>query len=777
MTSGAIKMVRVPTEEQRQVIESDANRFLVSASAGAGKTFVLVERYLWMIEHLGFEPNQILTITFTKKAAAEMKRRIVERLRGLEFYDRAQVADTGPIQTIHSFCERLLRENSLAAGIDPDFEIMDDGERARLEGQAIASALASVPKEHPDAETLIRYLAGQREYGGSSPYSRIENAVAKVLSGLRGTHTKLADLQEMATVSGVRESLHSHLIGSLPEQVVEGARFVTEPKLADRLAKSFKSHGLKAPQFLRGIGSEEAEEESMAHTAGLLQLSAHAWGHLEFEMGRRQRFDYALLESKAVQVLQESAVTRDRLREQYSAVMVDEAQDVNPVQHILIDALSTERAMIVGDIKQSIYGFRLADVQIFRDREQELQTLRLTKNWRSEPGILKFVDDFFEIVWEGDYQPMGELPEFDPEVVELPSYPGVEVWELVDRDISQVARWITEMQAESGRPMRDIAVLVRSRKFALDLLQRLERLGVRSRIVGGTDKFYVRLEIRDLANILQALANPYDDFALIAALRSPLGGVSVDTVARLALEKPVIESLDKELSISPEDARQLAKFKAWFLPLSKTADRLSAWEVLSAIIAKSDYMAELAASPGAERTLANVRKLLTLAVKEPELGPAEFANQIRDIQRLAHKEGDAPSDDEDADTLTIMTIHSAKGLEFETVVLPDVHRQLSGRSGPVEVDGKLGLVATKFGREESLYHKWLTNLRKDRDVAEEMRVLYVAMTRARQRLCIVAHPKARNYGSIAAIVGRHMNWGSTPPLGLTIRTPGKPESD
>ena len=112
-------MVRTPTEEQRLVIESPAKQFMVTASAGAGKTFVLVERYLWMIEQLGFEPHEILTITFTRKAAAEMKERIVGRLRSMGQFDRAQIAETGPIQTIHSFCERLLRENSLAAGIDP----------------------------------------------------------------------------------------------------------------------------------------------------------------------------------------------------------------------------------------------------------------------------------------------------------------------------------------------------------------------------------------------------------------------------------------------------------------------------------------------------------------------------------------------------------------------------------------------------------------------------------------------------------------------------------
>src|SRR5690606_18391358 len=126
------------------------------------------------------------------------------------------------------------------------------------------------------------------------------------------------------------------------------------------------------------------------------------------------------------------------------------------------------------------------------------------------------------------------------------------------------------------------------------------------------------------------------------------------------------------------------------------------WEVLSRVMAESNYLPALAARKGGERMLANVRKLLTLAAKQPEFGPIEFAEQIREIQRLAHKEGDAQADDEDDDTLTIMTIHKAKGLEFDTVVVPDVHRRLGGRAESVEVDARLGLVATKFTKEDNI---------------------------------------------------------------------------
>lgn len=118
--------IRIPTKEQQAVIDAPESAFTVIAAAGAGKTFVLVERYLRHVEDEGLGADQILTITFTKKAAAEMKSRIVGRLRTKGLFDQAQVAETGPIQTIHSFCERLLRENALEAGLDPQFEIMSE---------------------------------------------------------------------------------------------------------------------------------------------------------------------------------------------------------------------------------------------------------------------------------------------------------------------------------------------------------------------------------------------------------------------------------------------------------------------------------------------------------------------------------------------------------------------------------------------------------------------------------------------------------------------------
>jgi len=770
--------VRRPTDEQARVIDADHERLMVTASAGAGKTFVLVERYLSLVERHGLRPHQILTITFTKKAAAEMKRRIVDRLRSAGYPDEAQEAETGPIQTIHSFCERLLRENSLAAGLDPEFEIMAESERARLQDECIRQTLGRSMAENPEAEALLRTLAGQREYGSVSPYAKIESAIARVLRELRGTKVTVGDLEHLLKPADLLAQWREAIKNDTPEEVrAELKKMPKGQPFIESLAAAYKVSGVKAPAYVKTKATDRDEEAVAKHTAGLLQLVYSAWVKLESEMERHQRLDFSLLEAKAVRLLNESAPTQERLSHQYRYVMVDEAQDVNPMQYALLEKMGVERQLYVGDAQQSIYGFRQADVRLFREQVEKVDSLRLSKNWRSDPGILAFVDDLFANLWSTDYARMVEPALFDPNVVELPSYEGVEVWEMPDRDVGQTVAFLTQSLTETEIKPGNVTILTRGSKFANELQQKLESAGMSSRIVGGSEKFYVRLEIRDLANTLKALGDPYDDFALLATLRSPVAGVSLDTVALLALKSPVVEALPDFEPTVQADRAILTRFKHWFLPLKDYADRLTAWEVLSELFARSDYLPALARRKGGDKMLANVRKLLALAAKEPELGPIEFADQIREIQRLDHREGDAPAEDEDDRTMTIMTIHKAKGLEFDTVVLPDMFTRLGARSEAVEVDPRLGIVAAKFNKTPSLTHAWLNHRRKDREIEEEMRVLYVAMTRAKRRLCIAAHPSPRTQSSLAKTVAKGIGLGSQPLPGVVMRKVSPPRED
>lgn len=761
-----------PTEEQESVIGSEDRQMVVSAAAGAGKTAVLVLRYLKHVQD-GLEPDQILTITFTKKAAAEMKRRIVARLRELGKFSEAQVAETGPIQTIHSFCDRLLRENALEAGLDPRYEIASDGESGEMLERAVRAVLSSPMDDMPEAERLIAYLAGQRTFGGGqSPYAKLEEAVRSVLGRLRGSGLELATVESRyCSPRTLRTAIEELILDTMPLPVKEHSARLTrrnpDTPLAERLQAAYAEWGEKPPRWIAAKADEEADLEALEHTAGLFQLSAAAWARMEQEMEREQLLDFTALEERALKLLRESEATRERIKRQYKVVMVDEAQDVNPIQHELIETMGIESEMLVGDAQQSIYGFRLADPRLFQAMVTA-DSKRLSVNKRSEPGILKFVDEVFGRVWP-EYVPMSPPPSpFDLNVVELPTFAGIELWEQQDKDVLATAAFVKQMLAEHKPKLSEVAILVRDSLFAHEIKSALDASEIPCRITGGTERFYARLEIRDLANTLRALGDPFDDFAMLAMLRSPVVGLSLDAIALLGTGRPVVEALTTFESPVEEDRPKLKRFLEWFTPMRGFADRLSAWEVLSELFAVSDYLPSLARRHNAAQLLANVRKLLRLAAEEPELGPLEYAERVREIQRLKHREGDAPAEDEKAELVTIMTIHKAKGLEWPVVIIPQMHKAIGKRTNEVEVDPRLRMAMSKFGKKPSIYYTWLAEQRNAREYEEELRLLYVAFTRARERLCVVAHGAAKtdtHARRVAGIIGL----GKADPPGIYVR--------
>jgi ATP-dependent helicase/nuclease subunit A len=786
-------MIKDPTAEQKAVIEATQEKLVVAAAAGSGKTFVLVERYLKHITQDRLSPDQILTITFTRKAAAEMKRRIVDRLQQLGLAEQAQTAETGPIQTIHGFCERLLRENAIAASLDPEFEILSEAQGARLVEACVHHAFAYPPEDYPEALELIEQLAGKRQlWGSDSPHARLEAAVRTTLHRLRGTgltpdELERTHLNPFALLSEWRRKL----LADTPPEVLRHLD-QTEGELTKRLLNAYKAAKKARPPYL--APSIQEDQISAAQTCGLMQLVCYAWRMIENAMQRDQTLDFVALEARAVELVSNSKPTRERIRSQYKLALVDEAQDLNPVQYRLLQAMGIEQDMLVGDVKQSIYGFRQADVKLFAERASEVAALELSKNWRSHDGVLAFVDTVFAAKWGDQYEPMLERKTIDLENPERAHFEDrVEAWIQPERDSELTARMVKDLVAEvaaAGGRAADIAVLVRKSSYAMDLLRRLEQHGVAARVSGGTERFYTRLEVRDLANALQAISDPYDDFALLALLRSPFVGLSLDALTLVARPEPtdgqdevsaalpLVDRLKGFTSPVPEDGLKLERFLRWFEELRQYADRLPAWEAVAALLAKTDYLENLAKRQDGRRLIANVRKLLSLAAQEPDLGPPEYADRIREIQQIRHKEGDAPAEDEDVDAVTIMTVHKAKGLEFPVVVVPDTHEKLGGRSEDVEVDLWLPhpdepgerdwMVAANFMNRPSMFHNWLAFRRRERDKEEEWRVMYVALTRAKERLCISLHPggtRPRFSDEICRLLG----FKHTPPPGLVVR--------
>lgn len=748
------------TEEQRRAVLRPDSVRTVLASAGAGKTLVLVETYLRHVLEEGVRPDAILAITFTRKAASEMKRRIVAELRAHGLPDAAQIAETGPIQTIHSFCERLLRENALAAGLDPDFDVLPEHELASWRDEALQAELAAPREDQPEAVALIERLAGTRGWRMASTglRARIAAAVDHWLRAIRGSGHSYATL-------AARHENASALWRAMVDAMLPGSPFdPDDPPTPKDVADALRA--MKSPGSRKIVAADpELESVALADACGLGQIALDVWRSLDQRMDASQAFDFAELEARAVRLVETNPDVRERLRSSYRAVLIDEAQDVNPVQYRLLDALRSPSQMMVGDPQQSIFGFRLADRTLFDRRTQSVPCDALTRNFRSAPGILRFVDDVFRRLWGEGYSPMA--PAEAPGI----GYAGVEIWRQSTQDTGQIASWVAALITEPGVDTiraRDVAILVRQSAYAAQLAEALRTKGIPYRIVGSTERFYTRMEVRDMANVLRAAADPTDDFALLAVLRSPFAGLSLDAVAMMGLDRPVAPLLRSFVSPVPEDGPLLDRFLEWFEPLSAHADRLAAWEVLTEVLRRSPYMERLALRRDAAQRLANVRKLLMLATEERHEGPFAYAERIRTIQAIQHREGEAAVAEEDEDAVSILTIHKSKGLEFPVVVAPDLHGALRRRPHEVLVDKRLGLAACFFGAQQGLAHRWLALRREEEEFEEELRVLYVALTRAERRLCVVAADGAGGR-NLAQKLGGIFPAAQAPPPGLRER--------
>ncbi|CAN5504066.1 hypothetical protein BH11ARM2_BH11ARM2_12050 [soil metagenome] len=732
-----------PTQEQSDVIGTDLARFVVAASAGSGKTSVLTQRYLRHIEE-GIGPHEILTITFTKKAAAEMKRRIVDALRAKDLYEEAQIAETGPISTIHSFCERILRENAFEAGLDPKFGIMPEADTARILATAVRDALGGDLSRAPYAESLVAFLAGRPAYGNSDPYAQLETSVRQVVTALRSSGNHRGDIAERYASPGTaRAHWRRILFGELSLSPLDGS----EGTIAQALVDACMVERMKAPRWMltkADAGDARAEDESLLHTCGLVGLALLAWERLEDALTARQELDFGALEARAVDLVATRPAVRERLQRQYKVVMVDEAQDLNLVQYRLLRAISSENLILVGDAQQSIYAFRQADVRLFRSASDETFVFPLTRNFRSDVGVQRFIDATFGMLWPEAYRPMlADKAPFDLDDEPNECWEGIEWWREQAKGPSPLAIGVRALRNEGWNDR--IAVLVRGRKGATRAKEALDADGIANRLVGISEGFYTNLEIRDVANALRALSDPCDGFALLATLYSPIGGLSLDSIVVLAAKEDPCEAIDTFDAVLERDKEPLERFREWFLPLRGFADRIPAWEVLSELFAQSPYLENLARRPDAEQRLANVRKLLTLAAADPTKGPLRFAEEIREVQRLDHREGNAPIDVAiEPPPVEIVTIHGSKGLEWPCVIFFDTADKLTRRGGPLEIDATSGLVATKFSASNNVMHSYLAFRRKERELQEELRLLYVGFTRAQSKLVVVADDTVRD---------------------------------
>jgi ATP-dependent helicase/nuclease subunit A len=729
------------TDEQEEAVARRREPLLLAAGAGSGKTSVLVERFVRAVLDDGLACGRILAITFTERAAGELRERVRERFLTLGEREAARDTEAAFVSTFHGFCARLLRTHPLMAGLDPDFTILDEGLARRMRDRAFGIALAD-------------FLAGE-------PGEAVDLVAAYGADRVG------------AIVQGVYAELRSRGQGT--------------PRLPSSRARLARSSDPGSPSADDGLDEARAADDAAgARATALLDELVGGFGRSYEELKRaRGAVDFDDLELRARELLETEESVRGTWSERFELLMVDEFQDTNPRQLAILGALERENLFTVGDELQSIYGFRDADVGLFRARRAELGErggcLQLTGNFRSRAPLLKVVNAVFEDRLQGGYtqllasrqessgrgsgdggEPLVELllssrrgweAAEEPAEVIGPAPPGAGVPRWREAEARMLAERVAEL-VDSGRAQPgDVAVLLRA-VGDLDAYERaLQDCGLKTiAAVGG---FWGRQQVGDLLAYLRALANPLDELALYATLASPLVGLSSDGLVLLARAArargkgqvwATVQAGAEELysTLGAGDSDALAAFRERFERERRATPRRTIAQLIERAIDDSGYRAHVLGLDWAERRLANVHKLLRLARRFE-------ASEGRDLRgfldHVAHQlqlgsgpEPDGPVAGVEPDAVRLMSIHSAKGSEFPVVCIADLGRAQNLGVPDLLVDGdRVGLRLVRLDGAEAtpaLDFQVLCEERKRAQAEEEERILYVGMTRARERLLL-----------------------------------------
>ncbi|MEN8149118.1 MAG: UvrD-helicase domain-containing protein [Planctomycetota bacterium] len=770
------------TPDQARAVETAGVDLAVMAGAGSGKTRVLVERTVHLVTDEGIPLRKILAITFTEKAAREMKERLAGALTGEA---RAEV-EWAYVSTIHGFCARLLRENALEAGVDPAFEVLDEVSSTTMLAAAVREAGVRFRAEAPGEAVHFDRLA-LADPGAS---------LLVLLRELRACDTAPADLEfpepdGPALPGAIREVLASLddlevEAGDAPPKSVEKAERVLERRAAVEAAlSSGPDVALAALASLKGVinlsVSKSMKEilkplkgETIPRALGLAAdlVAAPALAALRELLGRIDRdyarrkdetgvLDFADLELRALRLLREREGIREAVRARFEEILVDEYQDVNPVQEAILALIRTPgRHFAVGDVKQAIYGFRHADPRLFRDYGRGVPVagrVFLADNFRSSPALVDFSNRCFSrlfadqdlVDWTDMVAPSDGAKE-DGAGVEVVLAQGENAREARCAEATAIAARIREMVAEEGFRYGDVALLFRALPDVKIYERALEDAGVPYYVVKGGGFFQAR-EIVDLVCLLRTVRNPRDEIVLAAALRSPFAALSEDALAALVTEARRREELLGDLlegdayldGLGEGDAARWLAFRERFRRLRTLAARGSLGEVVRTAVDRSEIGTAVWLLSGGHRRAANFEKAAALAESlEGRFGFEEFLDVLEEYRAREVRETEAPTGGEHEDVVRLLTVHGAKGLEFPVVFVPDLTRT-SGGGAPELLPGGRSVAAKvrrpdDDGAVETSAFAARKEERKAREAEESVRVLYVAVTRAERHLVLSA---------------------------------------
>lgn len=862
------------TAEQRQVINLRGCNILVAASAGSGKTAVLVERIITRLtkDTPPLDVDQLLIVTFTEAAAAEMKERIhkaIEKALDQEpdnehLQRQATLIHQAKITTMHKFCLSVIREHFHTIGMDPGFRVAEDGEIKLLKRDVLESVLEeayqkatpqflsfvesfasgkddkkleemilqlqeyaeSYPNpdrwldscvkqyEVPSLEDLekkdyvkevvlelqriFRDLKAQAEYGICICQSEDgPQAYEAALKADRNLMEELAEKDQFSEMCQKLQCLEWETLGRKKktdsEEKVEQVKAIRK-EIKDQIGAIIKQY------FFEDVAELQRDmEAAKQHVVVLIDLVKRFNELFLAEKKKKNLIDFGDMEHYALQILTEEVdgkfIPSDVAKgyqKKFEEIMIDEYQDSNYLQEAIMTSVSrvetgTHNIFMVGDVKQSIYGFRLSRPELFMEKfhtynigEGSRQRIDLFKNFRSRREVLESTNFVFEQIMTPDFGGIAyderaalhvgasytEQPGNETELL-IADLPGLKSAERMELEAELIVKRIQELKrhhkvfdkgTETYRDVKysDIVILNRSPKGWNDVLSKvLKKAGIPC-YIGSSEGYFQTQEIRLLLNYLRILDNPIQDLPFAAVLTSMFVGLSTEELAQIrnattkqSMYRCVLDYIEHgtEEVIREKLLKFIEMFESFRNRVPYTAIDTLLWQ----IVQESGYGIYTSALPGGEQRSANLEMLLEKAAAFEGTSYKGLFNFVRYMEQLEKYEidyGEADILDEKMDVVRLMSIHKSKGLEFPIVFVAGLGKTFNAQDqknsvllhsewgiGIDSIDAKVRTKAPTL-LKEAICQK----IRKEQ-VAEELRLLYVAMTRAKEKLILTGGTK------------------------------------
>lgn len=788
---------------------------IVEAAAGTGKTTELVRRILNTLKSGLTTIDRIVAVTFTNKAAGELKLRLrqgldrarvdasLEERRNLE--DALARLEEASIGTIHSFCAQILRERPVEARVDPDFEELTDVESRRLYGQVFRRWMeGKLNEDSPGLRRALARLAAEKNHD-YTPFEQLQNAGWQLIEWRDfPAPWERMPMEREEVIDQLCDAIGALELKRYRADVVEPVRDMLpwierRPRDYDmlealvlRLHKQWRrveKRGVPSAEIHKCIGDfRRAAEADLA-----AQLRSEMWELVALYDDAKRRagaLDFLDLLLLVRNLVRDNGEVRRYLQKRFSHLFIDEFQDTDPLQAEILLLLSADdeavsdwmsvtpragKLFVVGDPKQSIYKFRRADVHLYQSLVEKLETrgvavVRLSKSYRSGRTIQQCVNAAFHDEMNGDrgaaqadYVALEEhRPDIagQPAVIALPA-PRPYGFRRISKDaineclpgaVTAFIDWLLESsgwkvedpETKKLIPVRarDVCVLFRrftnfGQDLTRDYVRSLEDRGIPHLLVG-SKSFHWREEIDSLRAALTAVEWPEDELAVYATMRGPLFAIHDSTLLRYKQEIGRLHPFRDVPADLPLVMKPVAEALGVLRELHLNRNKRPIAETVYLMAEATRAWGAFALRPAGHQALANVRRVIDMARQFEMEGGLSFRGFVEDLTTQAERaeSAEAPVLEEGAEGVRLMTVHTAKGLEFPVVILADMTANLSHENPDRHVDARRELCAMRLlgCLPKELIENEVIERRRER--AEGVRVAYVAATRARDLLVV-----------------------------------------